>query len=121
MAFKTPGKEHLMCLRPLTTDPPSELDVLRHDSHPLSVDSAEVGILKETNKVSFRSLLKGKDSAALEAQVGLEVLGDLTNESLEGKLSDEQFSALLIATDRPESDGTGSEPVGLLDTSSRGG
>ena len=109
MAFKTPGKEHLRkCLRPLTTDSPSKLDILGEDGHPLGVDSRKVGILEKTNKVSFGSLLEGKNCTALESQVGLEVLSDLTNESLEGKISDEQFSAVLIATDFPESHCSGS-------------
>ena len=79
------------------------------------MDSREVGILKETNEVSLGSFLESKDSAALEAQVSLEVLGNFTDESLERKLTDEQFSALLIATDFSESYSSGSEPVGLLD------
>ena len=47
----------------------------------------------------------------------LEVLGDLTNETLEGELADQQLGGLLVATDFTEGDGTGAEPVGLLDTS----
>ena len=50
----------------------------------------------------------------------LEVLSDLTNETLEGELADEQLRRLLVATDFTEGDGTRAEPVGLLHTTSRG-
>lgn len=48
----------------------------------------------------------------------LEVLSDLTNETLEGELADEQLGGLLVATDFTESNGTRPEPVGLLHTTS---
>ena len=35
----------------------------------------------------------------LEAKISLEVLGDLTDQALEGKHADEQFCGLLVATD----------------------
>ena len=61
------------------------------------------------------------DSRSLEAKVTLEILGDLTNKTLEGELADEQVGGLLVTTDLTESDGTGSESVGLLDTTGSGG
>ena len=60
------------------------------------MDGAEVGVLKETNQVRLASILKGHHSSALEPQVSLEVLGNLTDETLEGQLADEQFSRLLV-------------------------
>ena len=51
----------------------------------------------------------------------LEVLGDLTNETLEGELADEQLRGLLVATDFTKGDGTRPEAMGLLDTTSGGG
>jgi hypothetical protein len=48
----------------------------------------------------------------------LEILSDLTNEPLEGKLPDKQLSGLLVTPDFTKGDGSGAEPVGLLDTSS---
>ena len=36
-------------------------------------------------------LLEGHDGGRLESEVGLEVLGDLTDETLEGELSDEEL------------------------------
>ena len=73
-------------------------------------------------------------------ETNLEVLSDLTNETLEGQLADQELSGLLVTPGRQEricmshrlwdqyiksvipnltkSDGTGAEPVGLLDTTS---
>jgi len=53
-------------------------------------------------------------------KANLEVLSDLTNEPLEGQLADEELGGLLVPSDFTESDGTGAESVGLLDTSSGG-
>lgn len=46
-----------------------------------------------------------------------EVLSNLTNEPLEGKLSDEKLSGLLVTPNLTESDGTRTESVRLLDSS----
>lgn len=50
------------------------------------------GYTYEGDKVSLNGLLKSADGRALEAEVGLEILGDLTDETLEGELSDEELS-----------------------------
>jgi hypothetical protein len=47
-------------------------------------------------------------------------LGNLTNETLEGELADEQLRGFLVTTNFTEGDGTGPEAMGLLDTSSHG-
>ena len=107
-------------LSTLSTDPPGELDVLGHDGDPLGVDGAQVGVLKETNKVSLGSLLEGHDGGGLEPKVGLEVLGDLPDETLEGQLADEELSGLLVPPDLTESHGSGAVPVGLLDSAGGG-
>ena len=83
-------------LSSFSTDPPGQLDVPGHDGDPLGVDGAQVGVLKQSNKVSLAGLLKSHDGGALEPQVSLEVLGNLTNKPLEGQLTDEQFSGLLV-------------------------
>ena len=72
------------------------MDVLGHDGDPLSVDGAQVGVLKKTDQVCLTGFLKSHHSRALEPQVSLEVLGNLTNKPLEGQLTDEQFSGLLV-------------------------
>jgi histone H3 len=73
----------------------------------------------QRNEVCLDGLLESTDGRRLEAKVGLEVLGDLTNQTLEGELSDEELGGLLVATDLTESDGTRLVSVGLLDTSGR--
>jgi hypothetical protein len=75
-----------------------------HDGDTLGVDSTQVGILKETDQVCFRCLLQCQDSGRLEAEVGLEVLCNLTDETLEGCLADEQVGRLLVLSDLTKSD-----------------
>ena len=83
----------------LATDAAGELDVLGHDGDTLGVDGAQVGVLEEANKVGLGGLLKGEDGGSLEPQVGLEVLGDLADEALEGELPDEELGRLLVPAD----------------------
>ena len=110
------------CLSTLTTDTTSKLDVFGHDGDTLGVDSAQVGVFEETNEVSLGSFLESHHGRGLEAKVSLEILSDFTNQTLEGKLADEELSALLVTTDLTESDGTRPVSVGLLDTTGgRGG
>ena len=52
----------------------------------------------------------------MESEVVLEFRSDFSDESLERKLSDEEFSALLESSDLSKSNGTGSESVGLLNS-----
>ena len=103
-------------LSPLATDPPGQLDILGHDGDPLGVDGAQVGVLKEADQVSLTGFLESSNSRALEPQVGLEVLGNLTDQTLEGELADEELSGLLVATDLTESHGSRLVAVRLLDT-----
>ena len=49
------------------------------DGDTLGVDGAEVGILEEGDEVGLDGLLEGTDGRRLEAEIGLEVLGNLTN------------------------------------------
>ena len=81
------------------------------------MDGAEVGVLEEPNKVGLSGLLEREHGGALEAEVGLEVLGDLADEALERELADEQVRGLLVAADLAEGDGARAVAVGLLDTS----
>ena len=90
------------------------------DGDTLGVDGAQVGVLEERDEVSLNGLLESTDGRALEAEVALEVLSDLTDETLEGELADQELGRLLVTTDLTESDGTGLITMGLLDTSGRG-
>ena len=96
-----------MCLCPLATDTSCQLDVLGHDGDALGVDGAQVGVLEQADEVRLGGLLEGQDGGALEAQVGLEVLGDLADEALEGELADQELGGLLVAADLAERDGAG--------------
>ena len=108
-------------LSSLSTDPPGKLDVLGHDGDPLGVDGAQVGVLKQTNKVGLAGLLEGHDGGGLEPEVSLEVLCDLSHQTLEGQLADEELSGLLVSPDFTESHSSGPVSVGLLDSSGGGG
>ena len=100
-----------------TTDAASELDVLGHDGDSLGVDGAQVGVLEESDEVGLRGLLEGHHCRRLEAEVGLEVLGDLPHQPLEGQLADEELRRLLVATDLAEGDGSRAVTMGFLDSS----
>ena len=80
------------------------------------MDGAKVGVLEEGDEVGLNGLLESADGRGLEAEIRLEVLGDLTNKTLEGQLADEELGGLLVATDLTESDGTRLVAVRLLDT-----
>ena len=85
------------------------------------MDGAQVGVLKEANKVGLSGLLQGKDGGSLEPQVGLEVLGDLADEPLEGELPDEELGTLLVPADLAKGNSSRAVPVGLLDSTGGGG
>ena len=87
------------CLRALAADAAGQLDVLGHDGDALGVDGAQVGVLEQAHQVGLAGLLQRQDGAALEAQVRLEVLGNLADQALEGQLADEQLRALLVLAD----------------------
>jgi histone H3 len=76
------------------------------DGDTLGVDGTQVGILKERDEVCFNRLLKSTDGGRLETKIGLEILSDFTNETLERKLPDEKFGRFLVTTDFTESDVT---------------
>ena len=102
-------------LSALATDAAGQLDVLRHDGDALGVDGAEVGVLEEADEVGLACLLEGQDGGGLEAQVGLEVLGDLADEALERQLADQQLSGLLVLADLAEGDGARAVSAWLFD------
>ena len=105
----------------LTAESAGKGNVLGLDGDTLGVNGSQVGVLEERDEVGLGSLLESADGGRLEAEIGLEVLGDLTDETLEGELSDEELSRLLVATNLTKSNGTGLVTVGLLDTTGGGG
>lgn len=64
---------------PLTTDPTSKLHIFGHNCDPLSMNSTKICILEKANQIGLRRLLKGGDGAALEPQIGLEILSGFSN------------------------------------------
>lgn len=68
------------------------------------MDGGQVGVLEEGYKVSLGGFLESTNSGRLETEIGLEVLGNLTDETLEGKLTNQKLRGLLVATDLTESD-----------------
>ena len=74
-------------LSALTANAAGEMDVFRHNGDAFGVDGTQVGVLKQANQVSLCSLLERHDSGALEAEIGLEILGDFADETLERKLA----------------------------------
>ena len=60
------------------------------------MDGAQVGVLEQADEVGHRRLLQGHNGGALEPQAGLEVLGNLPDQALEGQLADQQHSRLLV-------------------------
>ena len=106
------------CLGSLSTDSSGELDVLWHDGDTLGVDGAKVGVFEETDEVSFAGFLEGHDGRALESEIGLEVLSNFTNKTLERQLADEELGALLVSSDFSQGDCSWSVTMWFLDTSS---
>ena len=105
----------------LVADTTSQLHISRHDRHTLGVNSAQVGILEQRYQVSLSGLLESHHSGALETQVVLEILSNLTHQTLEGQLADQQLGALLILADLTKSHRSGSVTMGLLHGSGSGG
>lgn len=103
-------------LSTFATNTTSQLDVLGHDCDTFGVDSAQVGVLKQSNEVGLASLLEGQYGRALEAEISLEVLCDFTDQTLEWQFPDQKLSALLVTSDFTESDGSWPVSVWFLNT-----
>ena len=99
-----------------SSDSSGQLDVLGHDRDSLGVDCAQVGVFEQADQVALTGFLKGHDGSALESQVSLEVLCNLSHQSLEWQLSDQQLSGLLVSSDFPQSYCARSVSVRLLHT-----
>ena len=119
----TPGlrssRSDNIALVALAPDAAGELHVLRHDGHTPGVDGAEVGVLEQADQVGLGRLLQSHHGGRLEAEVGLEVLSDLTNQTLERSLLDEKVRGLLIPADLSHGDRTRTITLGFLGAVSR--
>ena len=85
------------------------------------MDRAQVGVFEQSNEVSLGCFLKSKHGSGLEAKIRLEILGNLTDKTLERSLADEKISGLLVFADLAKGDRSGTVTVGLLHTSGSGG
>ena len=105
-------------LRSLASQSSGQLDVLLLDGDSLGVDGTQVGVLKQGDQVGLNGLLQSTNGRGLESQVGLEILGNLSHQSLERQLSDQELSRLLESSDLSQGNGTWLISVRLLDTAS---
>ena len=85
-------KKRASRLRALTTEAAGQLDVLGLDGDTLGVDGTQVGVLEQGDEVSLDGLLKSTNGRRLEAEIRLEVLSNLTDQTLEGQLADQKLS-----------------------------
>lgn len=104
-------------LSTFTTDSSGQLNILGHDGNSLSVNSAQVGVFEQSDQIGFASFLQSHNSGALETEIGLEILGDFSHQTLEWQLADQKLGGLLITTDFSESDGSWPVTMGFLNTS----
>jgi hypothetical protein len=103
-------------LRTLPADATGQLNVLGHDRHTFRMNGAKIGVFKESHQVGFGGLLQRQHGTALEAEITLEVLGNFTDQALEGELANQQIGTLLVPTNLPEGDRTRTVAMGLLDS-----
>lgn len=66
-------------LRPLPTNATGQLNIFWHYGHSLGMDSAQVGVFKETYKISLTCFLQSHNSRTLKTQICLEILRDFSN------------------------------------------
>jgi len=100
-------------LRPLIADAASKLDVLRHDSDALRVDSAQLRVLKWSKEVRLGRLLQREDGGRLEARCVRVLLPDLAHKSLKGELAEQQLPRALQLANVAQGDRA--RPVAALD------
>ena len=97
------------------------MEISGHDGHSLGVDGAQVGVLEKGNEVSLSGFLQSQNSGGLESELLFPFVGDFSDHSLEGELSDQKIGGLLILSDFSQSNGSGFKSVGLLHAGGDGG
>ncbi len=71
----------------------------------LCMDCTLIAVFKEANNVCFQSLLEGKKGRALHSQIQLHIGSNLFDKTLEGCLSDQKVSVLLLFIDLTNGNG----------------
>ena len=79
-------------LKLTTSETSRKLNVLWLNGNTLGMDGSQVGVLEERDEVSFGSFLKSTNSGRLETEISLEILSNLTNETLEANRAKERVS-----------------------------
>ena len=95
----------------VSSDSSGEQEILLHDGLSLGVDSAQVGVLEESDEVGLGSFLDCDEGLGSESDLVINALGDGPHESLEGRSQEEQGGRLLVSLDLSQGDGAGSESV----------
>ncbi|KYQ59697.1 hypothetical protein ALC60_01363 [Trachymyrmex zeteki] len=90
-------------LSAFTANSPCQLYIFWHDRDTFGVNGAQIRVFEQADQVSFRRFLEGTYSGALKAQIGLEILSDFTNQTLERQFPDEQLRGLLVSSDFSQS------------------
>jgi hypothetical protein len=90
---------------PLSSDSPSQLDILGPDGDAACVNSTQYSVLEQSNEICFSGFLKAAKSGALEAHIRTNFLSDLSHQSLEGQLADEKLGRLLKTPNFTQSHG----------------
>ncbi len=65
----------------------------------------KLGVLEEANQVNFCCFVQSRQSICLESQFGLDIVGNLSDQSGERQLRDQVVSPLLIVPDLVQCDG----------------
>ena len=89
-----------------TTDTTRKLNIFWHDRDALGMDSAQVRIFKEPDKISFRRLLHRQNSRPLESKVTFKVLRDFSHQALKGQFTNQELGRLLVTANFSEGNGT---------------
>ena len=110
------GVVHLH-LGAFSADSTGQLDIFRHDGNPLGMDGAQVGVFKQPDQIGLAGFLESHHGGTLKAELGLEVLGNLSNKSLEWKFADEKLGAFLVAADFSQGDSSRPVPMWLFHSS----
>ena len=83
----------------LSANASGKSDVAWHESHPLSVNRAQVGVFEEADEKALSCFLESKESLALEAHLVVAPSGDVTHKSLKRQSWDDGINRLLEALD----------------------
>ena len=100
--------------RTLSTNAACQLYVFGLDGYAPGVNGAQIAVFKQPRQVRLRSLLQGHQCHAVKAQVGLDLLPNLSNQALKGQFTKEQLCGPLVAAYLSQGHGPRTVAVGLL-------